>query len=46
MTQSNAEILIEQGLMPLISFKDTDRIRVGRFQSIIFSESMLSGKWK
>lgn len=46
MTQSNAEILIEQGLMPLIAFRGTDRIRVGRFQSITFSESMLSGKWK
>ncbi len=45
MTQANAEILIEQGLMPLISFRDTDRIRVGRFQSITFSETMLSGKW-
>ncbi len=46
MTQSNAEILIEQGLMPLISFRDTDRVRVGRFQSIAFSESMLKGKWQ
>lgn len=46
MTQANAETLIEQGLMPLISFKDTDRVRIGRFQSIAFSESMLKGKWK
>lgn len=45
MTQTNAEILIDQGLMPLISFKDTDKIRIGRFQSITFSESMLEGKW-
>ena len=45
MIQANAEILIEQGLMPIISFRDTDRIRVGRFQSVTFSESMLSGKW-
>ena len=46
MTQSNAELMIEKGLMPLISFRDTDRVRVGRFQSITFSESMLSGKWE
>ncbi len=46
MTQSNAELLVEQGLMPLISFRDSDRVRIGRFQSITFSESMLSGKWK
>lgn len=45
MTQTNAEILIEQGLIPLIAFKDTDKIRIGRFQSITFSESMLRGKW-
>lgn len=45
MTQSNCEKLIEQGLIPLISFRDTDRIRIGRFQSVGFSESMLSGRW-
>ncbi len=46
MTQNNAEVMIGQGLMPLISFHDTDRLRVGRFQSITFSESMLSGRWR
>ena len=45
MTQNNCERLIAQGLMPLISFRDTNRVRVGRFQSIGFSESMLKGKW-
>ena len=45
MTQNNCEKLIAQGLMPLISFRDTNRVRVGRFQSIGFSESMLKGRW-
>lgn len=45
MTQNNCERLIAQGLMPLISFRDTDRVRVGRFQSINLSEKMLKGKW-
>ena len=45
MTQNNCEKLIAQGLMPLISFRDTNRVRVGRFQSIGFSELMLKGKW-
>lgn len=45
LTQSNAEILIEQGLIPIISFRDSDRVRVGRFQSIAATEKMLKGKW-
>lgn len=45
MTQSNCERLIAQGLMPLIWFRDTNRVRIGRFQSIGLSESMLKGKW-
>jgi type VI secretion system protein ImpC len=45
MTQSNCERFIAQGLMPLIWFRDTNRVRIGRFQSIGFSESMLKGKW-
>ncbi len=45
LTQTNAELSIEQGLIPLISFRDTDRVRVGRFQSIAVTEKMLKGKW-
>ena len=45
LTQTNCEKLISQGLMPLVSFRDTNRLRVARFQSVEFSESMLSGRW-
>jgi len=45
MTQSNCEKLLEQGLMPLISFRNSDRIRLGRFQSIALDNSVLSGRW-
>lgn len=45
LTESACEILVDQGLMPLISFKDTDRIRVARFQSIAFPTKPLQGRW-
>jgi type VI secretion system protein ImpC len=45
MTQSNFESILEQGLMPLISFNGTDRIRLGRLQSIAYPFSPLQGKW-
>ena len=45
MTQNNCEILLEQGLMPLISFRNSDRVRLGRFQSIALDSSVLSGRW-
>lgn len=45
MTQNAAERILDQGLMPLISFRDTDRVRLGRFQSIAASSKGLQGKW-
>ena len=45
MTQNNCERIIEQGLIPLISFKDTDKIRLGRLQSIAHPFSVLRGRW-
>jgi len=44
-TQSNYEKISEQGLISIISFKDTDRIRLGGFQSIAYPPSTLKGKW-
>ena len=44
-TEDNCEKLLQQGLIPLISFRDTDRIKVGRFQAVAESFSMLKGKW-
>ena len=45
MTESFCERLLEEGLIPLISFKDSDRIRIGRFQSIASPFSTLKGSW-
>ena len=45
MTQNAAEKILEQGLMPLVSFRDSDRVRLVRFQSIAFPASALRGKW-
>lgn len=45
MTQSNCNQLLEQGLMALISFRNSDSISLSRFQSIAFPSSELNGKW-
>lgn len=45
MTHEACDTLIEQGLMPLISFKDTDRVRLGGFHSIAFPLKALAGRW-
>lgn len=45
MTHEACDKLIEEGLMPLISFKDTDRVRLGGFQSIAFPSKDLDGRW-
>lgn len=44
-THNACDIVLEQGLMPLIAFKDTDRVRLGGFHSIAFPEKSLKGRW-
>ena len=34
LTEDAVERLIEEGFLPLVSFKNRDHIRIGRFQSI------------
>lgn len=46
MTQNNCETILDQGLMPVISFKNTDRVRLMGFQSISSPLSLLKGRWK
>jgi len=46
LTEDAAERLLEEGLMPLISFKDRDRIRITRFQSIADPLRALAGRWR
>lgn len=42
-TQVGAEQLMDFGLMPLLSYKNTDHVKLGRFQSI--GDTGLRGRW-
>jgi type VI secretion system protein ImpC len=41
-----AEQMLEKGLMPLLSFLNQDKVRLGRFQSIADPLSRLAGPWR
>jgi type VI secretion system protein ImpC len=43
--EKTAEIMLEKGLMPLISFKDQDKVRLARFQSLAKPAAHLAGRW-
>ena len=45
-TQTGCEKLMDYGLMPLLSFRNTDRVRLARFQNIVNPVSSLPGKWR
>jgi type VI secretion system protein ImpC len=45
LTFNSAETILENGLMPLVSFKDSDKIRLIRFQSIASPSAPLRGRW-
>ena len=45
LTENAAERLIEEGLMPFASYKDQDRIRLVRFQSLASPPTALMGRW-
>jgi type VI secretion system protein ImpC len=40
------ERLLDRGLMPLLSMKDGDAVRLGRFQSIAEPIASLAGRWR
>lgn len=44
-TQRAASRLIDRGLMPVLSFKGSDRVRVGMFQSLATPPRNLAGRW-
>ncbi|NOT48967.1 MAG: type VI secretion system contractile sheath large subunit, partial [Acidobacteria bacterium] len=46
LSQNASEKLAEYGLMPLVSFKNMDRIRLVRLQSISSSVGTLGGRWR
>jgi type VI secretion system protein ImpC len=45
LSHSAADALAEYGLMPLVSFKNTDHVRLTRFQSIVDPPTVLRGRW-
>jgi type VI secretion system protein ImpC len=45
LTEDAAEILLDRGFMPLASIKDTDRVRLVRFQSVADPPAPLAGRW-
>lgn len=45
LTEEAVERTLEAGLMPLVSFKDRDRVRLARFQSVADPPSSLGGRW-
>lgn len=46
LTEDAAERIVEVGLMPLVSFRDRDLVRLGRFQSIADPPRPLAGRWE
>ena len=44
LTEDAVESMIEAGLIPLVSFKGRDAVRVARFQSIAESARALAGR--
>jgi type VI secretion system protein ImpC len=45
LTEDAAERILEEGLMPLVSLKGRDRVRLVRFQSIADPPRALAGRW-
>ncbi len=45
MTEAISEKLLENGLMPLISFKDSDRVRIASYRSAASPAASLGGRW-
>lgn len=45
LTEDSVELLVECGFMPLVSFKETDRVRLARFQSVAEPNAPLAGRW-
>lgn len=45
LSENNCEKLSNEGLIPLISFRDTGKIRLGRLRSVRYPLSDLCGRW-
>lgn len=46
LTLRAAELILDAGLMPLLSFRDRDVVRLARFQSIRDPLTVLAGRWR
>jgi len=46
LTQRAAEIILDTGLMPLLSFLNQDTVRLARFQAIAAPLCRLAGRWQ
>jgi type VI secretion system protein ImpC len=46
LTEEAAEALLDCGFIPLVSIRDSDRVRVLRMQSLALSPSPLAGRWR
>jgi type VI secretion system protein ImpC len=46
LTMTAAETILENGIMPFLSFKDRDIVRLARFQSIADPLTPLAGRWE
>ena len=46
LTEEAVEHILDRGLIPLVSYKGRDSVRVGRFQSIADPQSPVSGRWQ
>lgn len=45
MIESLCEDILQLGLMPIISYRNNDKVRLSRFQSIALPNKLLKGKW-
>jgi type VI secretion system protein ImpC len=45
LTHTAAEAILGNGIMPLLAFKDQDKVRLARFQSVADPPGLLSGRW-
>ena len=45
LTERAAEIILDKGFMPLLSFRDQDMIRMARIQSLVLPPRPLAGRW-
>lgn len=45
MTETSVQKMVDNGIIPIVSFRDSDRIRVASFQSIALSDERIRGRW-